>query len=92
MATFRNVSGLSLDLMLPEWYAAETVAAGDTVEVDDDLVAPEGRYEFDQPGVWERVDGPPVAPPAPEPPAPPAAPEPAEPAQPETPASEPVQP
>lgn len=55
MATFRNVSGVSLDLMLPDWYASKTVEAGDTVDVEDDLAA---KYNFDQPGVWERADNP----------------------------------
>lgn len=71
MAIFRNVSGVSLDLMLPEWYAAKTVEPGSTVDVDDELAV---KYDFDQPGVWQRIDAaapvPPVPVPAPEPPAP----------------------
>ena len=55
MAQFKNVSGLDRDLALPDWFASRFVEAGGVVDVDDALAA---KYDFDQPGVWEWLDGP----------------------------------
>ena len=71
MAQFRNVSGSDRHLALPDWYAPKFVEAGGIVDVDDDLVyvAPAkeedrtpdhhvGKYDFNQPGIWEAVSAP----------------------------------
>jgi len=55
VAQFRNVSGVDRHLSLPEWLAPRLVEADAVAEVDDDLAA---KYDFNQPGVWERLDGP----------------------------------
>jgi hypothetical protein len=38
VAQFRNVSGVDLDLSLPQWFDKRPVKAGDVIDVDDDLV------------------------------------------------------
>jgi len=55
VAQFRNVSGVDRNLVLPEWLAPRLVEADAVVDVDDDLAA---KYDFNQPGVWERIDAP----------------------------------
>jgi hypothetical protein len=53
MAEFRNVSGQDRYLALPDWVYPRLVAAGDVVNVDDEIAS---KYDFAQPGVWGDVN------------------------------------
>jgi hypothetical protein len=74
VAQFRNVSGVDRHLHLPDWYAPRLVEAGAVIDIEDALVysgppTPRdgeeipvdhhvGTYDFNQVGIWERVDSP----------------------------------
>jgi hypothetical protein len=58
VAQFRNVSGVDLDLSLPQWFDKRPVDAGDVIDVDDDLVAahPEDKpRNYFSPVIWEQI-------------------------------------
>jgi hypothetical protein len=67
MAQYRNVSGSDRNLSLSEWLGPRVVAAGDVIDIDDEVAA---RYDFAQQGVWETVTAPPAPQPEQTPPAP----------------------
>jgi hypothetical protein len=64
VAQFRNVSGVDLDLSLPQWLNRRLVEAGEVVDVDDDLVAAHEQdipRNYFSPAIWEAVTAAPKA-------------------------------